>query len=195
MKKSLFPRLLFIVYSAILVKVMVLKDVPLIRLGKLMINFGGTAEGQANFVPFKTIGPYLFGHKGLMIAGINIVGNIALLLPVGFLVPFVYTNMTWKKAFALGVVVGLVIEVLQVVLRVGIFDIDDVILNALGVVMGYGVFVVLSHWLRSKKYAYIIISAVLVIAAAGATLYALYPHGQQPVADSDPQGREPIILQ
>ena len=112
---------------------MVFKDVPLIRLGRLMINFGGTHEGQANLLPFKTILPYLLGEKGLMIAGINLIGNIVLLIPIGFLTPFVYRNMTWKKSLALAVSIGFAIEGMQALLHVGIFGIDDVILNGLGV--------------------------------------------------------------
>jgi glycopeptide antibiotics resistance protein len=45
--------------------------------------------------------------------------------------------MTWRKSLALAVAVGLAIEGMEVVFRVGIFDIDDVILNALGVMLGY----------------------------------------------------------
>src|SRR6185295_2198618 len=98
MKKHLITACILIAYSATLIKVMVFKDLPLIRIGHLRFNFGVTQEGQANVIPFKTILPYLLGEKGLMIAAINIVGNIVLLVPIGFLVPFVYKNMTWKKS-------------------------------------------------------------------------------------------------
>jgi glycopeptide antibiotics resistance protein len=50
--------------------------------------------------------------------------------------------MTWQKSLALAVAVGLAIEGMEVVFRVGIFDIDDVILNALGVMIGYWVFTI-----------------------------------------------------
>jgi glycopeptide antibiotics resistance protein len=133
------------IYSALLIKVMVFKDIPVIRIGHLMFNFGGTdATGQANFIPFKTILPYFFGYKGAIIAGINLIGNIALLVPVGLLAPFIYQKMSWGKSLALGLGYGLAIEGLQVILRVGIFDIDDVILNALGVVLGYLAFVIIA---------------------------------------------------
>ena len=62
-----------------------------------MLNFGGMHEGKANLLPFKTILPYLLGKKGLIIGGINLVGNIILLVPMGFLVLFVFRNITWKK--------------------------------------------------------------------------------------------------
>ena len=149
---QLIPACILLAYSAILIKVMVFKDVPTIRIGSLMLNFGGTDAGHpANFVPFKTILPYLLGEKGLIIAGINLVGNIALLVPIGFFAPFVYRNMTWRKSLALAVAAGLVIEGMQVVFRVGIFDIDDVILNGLGVMIGYWAFTILAKRVRSMK--------------------------------------------
>lgn len=114
-----------------------------------MLNFGGPTEaGPPNFIPFKTILPYLLGYKGLIIAGINLVGNIVLLVPIGILIPFVYTNLTWKKSLALAVATGLVIEGMQVIFRVGIFDIDDVILNALGVMVGYWVLTISAKLIR-----------------------------------------------
>src|SRR4051812_14806050 len=83
--------ILLFVYSAILIRVMVFKDVPTLQVGGLMLDFSGTDGGHpANFVPFKTIGPYLFGNYGLLIAGINLVGNIIFLVPVGFLIPLIF---------------------------------------------------------------------------------------------------------
>ncbi len=144
MQKRLIPSILLTLYSALLIKVMVFKDLPVIRVGGLMFKFGGKeAVRPPNFVPFRTIAHYVFGSQGIIIGGINLVGNIALLVPIGFLVPLVYRTMTWKKAVILGIAAGLVIELLQTVLHVGIFDIDDLILNALGVLIGYGMFVLI----------------------------------------------------
>jgi glycopeptide antibiotics resistance protein len=151
MKKRLILIIFLIVYSATLIKVMVFKDLPLIRIGRLKFNFGGTHAGPANFVPFKTILPYLLGEKGLMIATINLVGNIVLLMPIGFLVPFIYRNIGWKKSLALGVAAGLAIEGMQALIRVGIFDIDDVILNGTGVMVGYWAFTIFTKKVRPKK--------------------------------------------
>ena len=184
MKKHLISTFILIAYSAILIKVMVFKDMPVIKIGSLMLNFGGTQEGPANLIPFKTILPYLLGEMGLLIGAINLLGNIVLLMPVGFLVPFVFRNMTWKKTLALAGAAGFFIEGMQVVLHIGIFDIDDVILNALGVMAGYWVFLVLANWVRLGKYKTIFSTAVIVIAVAVAGLYAIYPKGQRPINNS-----------
>lgn len=180
MQKRFLPALILVVYSAILIKVMVFKDVPTIRVGHLMLNFGGTNPGHhANFLPFTTIVPYLLGYKGWMIAGINLGGNIALLVPLGFLLPFVYQNITWRKNLVFAVAAGLAIETMQTVLRVGIFDIDDVILNALGVMLGYWAFIILAEWVRARNYRNIGITAITGVAAAAA-VFALYPVGEVP---------------
>lgn len=139
MQKRLIPIVILVAYSALVINVLVFKNLPEIRVGHMMFRFGGTQAGQANLVPFKSILSYLRGQRGQLIGLINIVGNIALLVPIGFIVPFVFRNMTWKKALILAIAIGLALEILQAVFHVGIFDIDDVILNALGVMIGYGV--------------------------------------------------------
>lgn len=165
MKWRSLSAFLLAAYGVVLIRVMVFKDLPLIRIGNLMLNFGGTDTGHApNFVPFKTIIPYVFGFKGWIIAGINLAGNIGLLVPVGFLAPFVFRNMTWKKSLALGVVSGCAIELMQVVLRVGIFDIDDVILNALGVMVGYFIYHGLAQ-LMASKFKMGAVAAITVVIA------------------------------
>ena len=43
------------------------------------------------------------------------------------------------------------VEVIQLVGKVGSFDVDDLMLNTLGGILGYLLFVVL-NWIRRKKY-------------------------------------------
>lgn len=176
-KTRLISTFLIIVYCFLLIKVLVLKDIPLIRVGSLMLNFGGVQERPANLTPFKTILPYLLGENGLLIGSINIIGNIALLVPIGFLFPLVYRAMTWKKTLILAVAVSFVIEGVQAALHVGIFDIDDVILNAFGVVIGFWIFEIFYKWLLEKKYKIIIITSITVITISIAVVYAIIPNG------------------
>lgn len=185
MKKQLISTFILIIYSAILIKVMVFKEVPLIRVGSLMIYFGGSQTGPANLVPFKTILIYLLGEKGLIIGGINLIGNIVLLVPIGLLVPVVYRKSTWKVMLAVAIAFGFAIEGMQVVLRVGIFDIDDVILNGLGVLLGYWVFRLLAKKLSLMKSQNIItVVVILMVIAAGVASYSLiiYRNGHFPVS-------------
>ena len=164
----MIKRLLFVssllIYCFLLVKVMVLKDVPMLRVGPIALNFGGTQAGDPNYIPFKTIMPYLFGSAGWLIGGLNILGNILLLVPVGFLLPFIFKKVNWKQILVVAVLSGMIIEGMQVVLHVGIFDIDDVILNGLGVLLGFWLFLLFQKIMSSsyQRIATIGISTVIV---------------------------------
>jgi glycopeptide antibiotics resistance protein len=63
------------------------------------------------------------------------------LVPFGFLITILYQNIKWKKVLLIGLSVGASLELLQVIFKSGIFDIDDIILNFLGVVLGYLLFI------------------------------------------------------
>jgi len=195
MTKRLPAVFILIAYCAILIKVMVFKEVPLIRLGPLKLNFGGTHEGPANLIPFKTILSYLLAERGLMIAAINLIGNIALLVPIGLLLPFVWRNITWKKSLALAIACGFAIEGMQVLLHVGIFDIDDVLLNALGVMIGYWTATVLIKWVRAKKYKTIAAATIVLIGIAAAAIYFVYPGGQRVNEETDPGRVDAVAVQ
>lgn len=136
-KNKIIPLLLFAGYFILLVNILVLKLLPVVTIGQMMFNFGGTQEGAANLIPFKTIIPYLSGKNGFLIPMINILGNIIALVPAGFLIPFIYNKMNWRKTILLAILLGVSIETIQLILHIGIFDIDDIILNALGVIIGF----------------------------------------------------------
>lgn len=169
MRTRIIPAILVVFYCAILIKVLVLKDLPLIRIGQLMLSFGGTHEGPPNFIPFKTILPYLFGSKGWLIAGINLIGNIILLVPFGFLLPLIIRNMGWKQALLWAFGSGTVIELMQVFMHVGIFDIDDIILNALGSMIGFWSLHLFTRLMKSPVWRNFTIG-ILVIILCGAVI-------------------------
>lgn len=151
MNKRIIPILLLFTYLFILIKILVLKDLSLVRVGHMRIKLGGTREGVSNLIPFKTILFYLRGHNGVLIASINIFGNIIALVPLGFLVPFVFQKTTWIKIILLASIAGLTIELTQLILHIGIFDIDDVILNAIGVLIGFWIFNIFSNYSKGLK--------------------------------------------
>lgn len=165
-------QILLIGYCLLLIKVMVFKDVPLIRVGVLMLNFGGNHDGPHNFIPFKTIFPYLIGEKGLLIGAINIVGNIILLVPVGLMVPFVFPAVHLKKSILFAVFSGLLIEGMQTLLHVGIFDIDDVILNGLGYLIGYWIYLLLPPFWNLLKSSKLFLASLVALVLA--TVYIFY---------------------
>jgi glycopeptide antibiotics resistance protein len=132
--------ILLIAYSVVLIQCIVFKAIPTIHIGHRIFRFAGTHAGPSNLIPFKTIGPELSGRGNRLIAMVNLFGNILPFMPVGLLAPLVFPSIRWRKALALGVLTGLTCEGMELVFKVGIFDVDDILLNTLGVVLGYGLF-------------------------------------------------------
>jgi glycopeptide antibiotics resistance protein len=140
MRKRWIAALSLAAYSVILIKLVVFKTGSLLETSHLRLRFTDHSTGQANYMPFRTIWPYLQGHPRWLIAIVNLVGNIAPFMPIGFLAPLAYRKMTWQRSLVLAFATGVAMEGLEVMFRVGIFDIDDVILNAFGVMLGYWIF-------------------------------------------------------
>ena len=75
----------------------------------------------------------------------NIGGNILIFVPFGFLIPMSSKNKVTRNFFVvtlLAMMFSGVIEVIQIITKVGAFDIDDIILNTLGAITGYIIFAI-----------------------------------------------------
>lgn len=96
-------------------------------------------ELRYNVIPFKTILHFLStaGWHNLINPAINILGNIGVFIPLGFLIPVLFKRLTDYKWFSFVFVGSLILlEILQMMLHVGTADIDDVILNFVGGTLG-----------------------------------------------------------
>lgn len=115
--KELF-NLMFILYVMCLFEVVTLQDA----------NYG-----TSNFIPFKEIFRYKLGSR-LFVK--NIIGNILLFLPYGYFTSYYLESKKATSACILTLIVSITIEFVQ--LNIGrTFDIDDVILNTCGGLIGY----------------------------------------------------------
>lgn len=139
MKKFARPILwtVFIIYCFILVYILFLSRGT--RDGFTFVEY---MRRFTNFIPFKTIieyvQRYMDGYRNLSV--LNLLGNLALFVPMGMALPCLFKklNRFWKVVlWVLGMVV--LVEIAQGVLRVGSIDIDDVIFNVSGAMIGYGI--------------------------------------------------------
>ncbi|WP_274650605.1 VanZ family protein [Paenibacillus humicola] len=147
MKKKLVEaavQALFALYLYVLVKIILFKFAPVDlaflreRLRRNMESPGWIAGRleQGNFVPFREISRsyHAMSEHGL----VNLYGNIAIFIPLGlFLGRMPAGKMTAAGALlsALGVSLGL--ECAQALLSIGSFDVDDLILNTGGGLLGF----------------------------------------------------------
>ena len=72
----------------------------------------------------------------------NSFGNIILFVPIGFLHPAVTGWKKMWKTMVAGISFSLFIEIIQFITSRGCFDFDDVLLNCLGTVIGFGLYCV-----------------------------------------------------
>jgi glycopeptide antibiotics resistance protein len=135
--------MLFVVYAALLLKAVffrthgALQTLQAISLQHLRFRLLYTV----NLIPFRTVLFYLSGGLSLHLAVWNLAGNLALLGPLGFLSPYVFPKVqTARQVFVLSFLVSLGIEAVQLLTGLGSFDVDDLILNVAGAMLGWLVY-------------------------------------------------------
>ena len=90
-----------------------------------------------NYKPFV----YLFDYPTMREALLNLIGNTTMFIPLGIVWPAVFKKLnTHRKVIAAGFGVSLAIEILQLPFFGRSTDIDDLILNTSGYLMGYGIY-------------------------------------------------------
>ena len=92
---------------------------------------------RINLVPLV----YLFDYETTRNIIWNIVGNTAMFIPSGIVLPIVYRKLDrFGKVVAAGAFISFCIEILQLPFHSRVSDVDDLILNTLGVAIGYGIY-------------------------------------------------------
>ena len=108
--------------------------------------YGRGDKGDAiryNLTPFFEI--WRFSHYRELVGShsflVNVYGNILAFVPFGFFLPVLFRNIDKGiRPVICGFLFSLMVETIQLVSRVGIFDVDDLILNTAGVLAGFLVF-------------------------------------------------------
>lgn len=96
-----------------------------------------------NLIPFHTISAYVrsLSLDHLIDTAINLIGNIFVFIPLGFLIRASLARpWSYGKFILLFISIIILLECMQTLLRVGTGDIDDLILNVIGGSIGYGLY-------------------------------------------------------
>ena len=89
---------------------------------------------RINWIPFVN----LFDYPEMRDILINVIGNTAMFIPLGIVWPSVYKGLdTHWKVISAGIGVSLCVEILQLPFYDRVSDIDDLLLNSLGFIIGY----------------------------------------------------------
>ena len=106
--------------------------------GFFLIRMGNTSQRGLNLIPLRM----------LETEGIVFLGNIFLFFPLGFLLRGLFQRKAWVS-IAICAAFSLLMEICQWVFAIGRSDIDDLLLNTLGGVLGVLVIIILGA-LRRK---------------------------------------------
>lgn len=111
----------------------------------------------ANLIPLKeTISMFTNNHIGIKTALYNVVGNTLLFMPLGFFIPLLFDKCNKiSKVLLYGFLSSLTIETIQFFTAFNISDIDDVVFNSLGAVLGLLCYRVFYYLLKSIKLSHI----------------------------------------
>lgn len=117
----------------------------------------------------------------------NVLLNVAMFFPLGFLLP-VLKNLfrKWYITIATGCVVSVLIELVQLLLGVGICDVDDLFANFLGTVIGYlTIMIILTVFKKEKKSGLVygvLLSAIVISVTSIFCIYEFKEYGNLPIA-------------
>ena len=103
-------------------------------------SFSSPGSINYNLIPFRSMSDQLKRITQWW-ALKNLLGNIIPFVPFGFLLPIAYGKFSSAiKVLCTGLVSILLIEIFQFFTKLGFFDVDDIILNLIGIVCGYLMF-------------------------------------------------------
>lgn len=131
-----------------------------------VVTFQDINYGTSNFIPFKEIFRYDIGTDKFIK---NIIGNIIMFMPYGFFASYYLKNRRVSTIIILSLIISSTIEFVQ--LYIGrVFDIDDVILNIIGGVFGYLIYIILDKvsnklpkFFRSNGFLNIVVITIIIL--------------------------------
>lgn len=131
--------IIFVIYIAVMLYLLFFRRMPLY----MAVPYDEYIQRYTNFTPFETLrrftrllteyGPYL-----TKIAIINLAGNVLLFIPLGIFLPVIWIKQQKIWIFLQTVVLAVSsVEALQLAARLGSCDVDDLILNLTGALIGF----------------------------------------------------------
>lgn len=128
-------KILFVVYILFILYFLIFSD---------WYGRSGVMEDyRYNLTPFREIRRFWEYRDQLGVWSIaNLLGNVLVFIPLGFFEPMASKRRSFWGTVIDGLLLSMVVEVFQLVSKVGRFDVDDLILNTSGVVLGYLIFLI-----------------------------------------------------
>ncbi|WP_046174213.1 VanZ family protein [Domibacillus indicus] len=144
--------LLFSFYLLLLTKFILFKHIPELNVQQLLDKSELALRWEsANLVPFRTIQLFLTPSPLTPFVRIqNLAGNVLLFVPLGFFLPWLFQRCRgFFRTAGAAAAVSCFYEIVQLLFGFGSLDIDDLLLNTAGGMIGYGLFFLMKKALLS----------------------------------------------
>lgn len=133
-KKGIYKTIYVILFVAYLILLFYL-----LFFSETMGRTTGSEEYRYNLTLFREIKRFISVRETQpKLFWLNIAGNLLAFMPFGFLLPILRekkTNLLLAGLFSLEL--SLFVEALQLIFKLGCFDVDDLLLNTIGGLFGY----------------------------------------------------------
>ncbi len=88
--------------------------------------------------------PSMWNVHGPWWALVNLMGNVVVFMPFGFFLPMLRSGLRNGLGITiLTFLFSLCVETMQLVFKIGVFDVDDLLLNTIGGMIGYIIFYII----------------------------------------------------
>ena len=109
--------------------------------------YGRTGEMQEyhyNLILFKEIKRFwnYRNQLGIFATATNLLGNVLIFLPFGFFMAMASKYRSFLSTLIYSFALSLTIELSQLFMKVGCFDVDDLLLNTIGGILGFITFLI-----------------------------------------------------
>lgn len=114
---------------------------------------GVSSEYRYNLILFKEITRFTEYREelGAFAVFTNLFGNILIFMPFGFFISMASKSRGFFMTLFYSFGLSLCVEVFQLITKVGCFDVDDLLLNTIGGVLGYIIFMI-CNMIRRRHY-------------------------------------------
>ena len=107
------------------------------KIQPLIFDVANAFPPRINWIPMVNLLDYEVFSEILL----NLIGNTAMFIPIGIVWPVCFKQLnTHGKVIAAGIGFSLAIEILQLPFYDRVSDVDDLILNTAGFLIGYGIY-------------------------------------------------------
>lgn len=139
--------ILFYFYMLALVYFLLLSD----GFGRLSVY----EDYHYNLIPFQEIRRFILYWDVIgdpFLVAMNLFGNVIAFIPFGALIRWVINrSVRWYQVVGYTLLLSLSVELLQLIARVGVFDVDDLLLNTFGGLVGFWIYYILRKIDRRRR--------------------------------------------